>query len=180
MQYDTEFQFDPPSQNRRAPRPARAALRRRHVHVAPCNPSKYARWRRRGAIEAGPDRLRREMLPDGRPGGLDTQLKELRSKSAHEWATARFFAATNAAATGGFVSTANAKRVARWRLAAKICVVVALLIWVAAAVVAAELLPRFALPFLVVAIGIWVGGMHLAGHRFGSSTNMSSTREELV
>ena len=182
MQYDTEFHFDPPSQNRHAPRPGRAALRRRHVHVAPCNPSKlnYARCVAAAGREAGPDRLRREMLPDGRPGGLDTQLKELRSKSAHEWATARFFAATNAAATGGFVSTANAKRVARWRLAAKICVVVALLIWVAAAVVAAELLPRFALPFLVVAIGIWVGGMHLAGHRFGSSTNMSSTREELV
>ena len=116
-----------------------------------------------------------------RGADVDTQLKEVRSKSAHEWATARFFAATNAAAATDRIGvSAHAKRAARWRLAAKISIVVALLIWLAAAVVAAELMPRFALGFLVVAIGIWVGGMHLAGHRFGSSANVSSTREELV
>eukprot|EP01043_Picozoa_sp_COSAG02_P058128 COSAG02_NODE_7183_length_3134_cov_4.238221_2_plen_172_part_00 len=127
-------------------------------------------------------RLRRT---DGRtmlPGAdVDTQLKEVRSKSAHEWATARFFAATNAAAaTDGIGVSGQAIRAMRWRLAAKISIVVALLIWLAAAVLAAELLPRFALPFLVVAIGIWVGGMHFAGHRFGSSANVSPTREEHV
>ena len=112
---------------------------------------------------------------------VDTQLKEVRSKSAHEWATARFFAATNAAAaTDGIGVSGQAIRAMRWRLAAKICVVVALLIWVAAAMVAAEVLPRFALLILVVAIGIWVGGMQLAGHRFVSSAYMASTREELV
>ena len=37
------------------------------------------------------------MLPNAE---LDTQLKELRSQSAHDWAATRFFAATNAAAGG--------------------------------------------------------------------------------
>ena len=106
---------------------------------------------------------------------LDTQLKELRSKSAHEWATDRFYAATNAAA-----ASSHSSRMARWRLAAQLSVLVALLIWVAAAVVAAELLPKFALPFLLVVVGIWAGGMHLAGHKFGWSTNSQATREELV
>jgi hypothetical protein len=123
-----------------------------------------------------PDRsIKCIMLPNAE---LDTQLKELRSQSAHDWAATRFFAATNAAAGG----RSPADRAARWRLAAKLSVVVALLIWVCAAVHAAGVLPAFALPFLLVAIGIWIGGMYLAGHRFGFASNRgaATTRDELV
>ena len=115
------------------------------------------------------------MLPRAHEG-LDTQLKELRSKSAHDWAAARFFAATTHAAV---TATPQHQRASRWRLAAKISAVVALLIWAASAVLGAKLPPTFALPFLLVAIGSWVGGTRLAGHKLGSSTRLA-TREDLV
>ena len=115
------------------------------------------------------------MLPRAHDG-LDTQLKELRSKSAHDWAAARFFAATTHAAV---TASPQYQRALRCRMTAQISVAVALLIWVASAVLEANLSPTLAFPFLFVGIGSWFGGMRVAGHKFESSTRLA-TRDDLV
>ena len=108
------------------------------------------------------------MLPGAQ---LDSQLKELRSKSAHDWASHRFFAAT--ATTG----QPTLDRAGRYRRAALLLALLCLMIWLSAAVVAADVLPQFAVLFLLVAFTIFLGTMHLASQKPASTPDV---RDEMV
>ena len=107
------------------------------------------------------------MLP-GRQ--LDSQLKELRSQSAHDWASDRFFTST---AKG----PQTLDRVGRYRRAALIMALLCLVIWLSAALVAADVLPQFAVLFLLVAFAIFLATMHLASRKGGAAPDV---RDEMV